>query len=189
MPTVFDRTRMSCRKPRPSRPPRAAGTVIGVASFGSFSGPFQKRDSRPGRGAKPRRPRRRHHREPADSERETCQRSWHSNHGAQRNRSKGTTRSPVAITDHRGHWIPAFAGMTIKSEEQSKARHPHPSPSCRRRLASSKKHGDQPARDPGTQPAAPRSGHGDRGGLFGFLFWAIPEKGLAPRQGGETTAP
>jgi hypothetical protein len=35
---------------------------------------------------------------------------------AQPARSKGTTQSPGAITDHRGHWIPAFAGMTIKSK-------------------------------------------------------------------------
>jgi hypothetical protein len=143
MPTVFARTRMSCRKPRPSRPPRVAGTAIGVASFGSFSGPFQKRDSRPGRGAKPRRPRRRHDRESRDAEREPCQPRWHSKHGAQRNRSKGATRSPVAITNHRGHWIPAFAGMTIKGKVVAGT----PSPPCQQSWHS--KHGAQRNRSKG----------------------------------------
>jgi hypothetical protein len=36
-------------------------------------------------------------------------------------RHPGAGRGPVANTDHRGHWIPACAGMTSKGEEQSKA--------------------------------------------------------------------
>jgi hypothetical protein len=82
---------------------------------------------RPRQRSKPRRPRRRPDCENVNPERKPCQRCWHSKHGAQRNRLKGTAGSPVAITNHRGHWIPAFAGMTIKSKVWHASPHRHAS--------------------------------------------------------------
>jgi hypothetical protein len=39
----------------------------------------------------------------------------------------------------------------------------------------------------GPQPAAPRSGHGDRGGLFGVLFWGHSRKGTRAPAGERNT--